>query len=1091
MRRVLTGTELTYLETLPHKKKVYLVVDIPTAVFTARVNSAAIAYPNMTIPYDGGVGDHTAALAGMTLILGSSAGARDLGKVRVKTAPDGAVAGDIVVAENSDVEWADNMYITVLDVFEAWSVFPRIKQTAGDNFYWYKDWDIQCWHYLGGEDKNNVWLPPTSIMGPDAVAFLDGATVTLDYIGEDSFTLCSNGIKHNFVAYGDVSVSAICAWAFQAGTPNTAVSLGTRAVPIEVSYATAGRYIHSLQVANDLPLGHEKTHTGYRTTHILNRPGTASGVNEPYDEVEIREETADFNAGGSTATVRVWGDADINEFPDGSKIILFSENWYGGTLVSGIGGYPGRENIDMVGWIMNETIRADFDPIKGKSYVEFRVQTIDGVMKEIEAFPQCVVDRSSQASGWPAATSFYEMFKLQINRAALYQAYWHSTTMNIVDFNILIDNSRMAIQNFPSGSLYRQLDDYCAGAFLGRLLSDRQSCLWLEKNIQLCPDGWRTQPTVIALDTTKHIHGELNLKREHRKKVRFVELSGVGWTGTAATPFIAKAPGTAPNQEGVDKTISGLVLESQAEANQIAGYALANENNPWPRVPLKFQGNHGYLDIAPQNWVTLSLGVQATKRGVVWTDKKLVPRSVTRRYKPETLSMEVEATFEAEATGDAGVTGDYTPVAEIPVVPPPSPVLPVGWNGIAYVGTDDGLYRIVTKSTEWELATSREAPFSLTDELCVNNIELDATKLGLGNLPLIIATDQGLFHGDTSGTEIVWTRYDIDDPPNTWGTSPAPTEKDLEYTHIRIDEHDGFGNTFWFIGWIGTLGSSASRQAWLGCTKSGGIVWHWYPLRDATYDAQPPQPESLDIDKEDGSRIFVTGHYYLAPPTPEGCGLFIFNASDGSLSKALIQNRELLYGTSLQVFCPYLPEGTGADGDYFILYGHSVKWDDGVDNHYDLIFTTDLGVTFTELADYSGLDLTGEAWFSFVDVVPGNEAEFCSLFSPDYDSGGPPHHYFIESDEVPWYSGVPAMEPLEIPEYRKSRSAYSTGFRHKRNADQIIMHGGERTEFFCYSPSYSRVMLSLNKGISWYNITRNLRDDVETRCCVLDWGSIP
>lgn len=1091
MRRVLTATELTYLETLPHKKKLYLVVDKPTSIFTARVNSGSISYPNMTIPYDDGAGDHSAVIAGMTLILGSTAGARDLGKVRVKTVPTGAVTGEVVVAENSDVEWADDMYITVLDVFEPWSVFPRIEQTAGDNFYWYKDWDIQCWHYLSGVDKNNVWLPPTAIMGPDAVAFLDNASVDLKFVGEYSYTLCSNGIEYwPSIPYGDVNVDAVCVWAFQGGTPDTKTTLGTEAAPHEISYDTAGRYIHSLKVANDKPAGHEKTHTGYRTTHILNRPGTAEGVNEPYSEVEIVSQTSDFVSGGTVATIRVWGDADIAEFPDGVKVILFSENWYGDTLIDGIGGYPSRENIDMVGWLIEETIKTNFDPAKGENYVEFKIQTIDGIMKELEAFPQSIEDCSSQADGYPAATYFYEMFKLQVNRAALYQVYWHSTIMNIVDLNILMDNSRIAGQTFPAGSLYRQLNDYGAQAFLGRLLSDRQSCLFLEKNIQLCPDGWRAQPIIMALDKTEHIHKNIELKRRHQKRVRYLELSGVGWTGTAGIPYIAEAPGECPSQQGIDKTIKGLVLESREEANQIAGYALASENNPWPEVPLKFQGNHGYLDIAPQSWVTMSLDEQDTKRGVEWTDKKLVPRRVIRRYKPETLSMEIEATFEAEATGDAGVTGDYEPVAPIPPIPPIPPVTPHGWNGIAYVGTVDGVYRLVTKATEWELTTKRESPFSLTDELCVNTIEFDSTKAPFGTLPLIIATNQGLFRGEPDATEIVWTRYDIDDPPNTWSQSPAPTEADLEYTHIRMDETDPTGNIFWFIGWIGTRSSSILQQTWLGCTKNGGVSWEWYPMIDAAYHAQAPWPEGLDIDKENGSRIFTTGHYQFEPPTAPGCALLIFNANDGSLLKSLIQTRDLLFGSNLRVYCPYLPEGTDADGDYFILHGHAVIWNDGVSNYHDLIFSTDLGTSFAELMDYSNLNLTASARFSFVDVVPGNEHEFCSIYSPGPLFGGYPYHYFISSSKGRWYNVLTALSPREIPEYR-IHDVYSAGFRHKRNADQIIIHGGERTGIYWNSPSYSRVMLSLNKGESWYDITGNLRDDIEVRCSVLDWGTAP
>ncbi len=128
-----------------------------------------------------------------------------------------------------------------------------------------------------------------------------------------------------------------------------------------------------------------------------------------------------------------------------------------------------------------------------------KVQTIDGLMKSLEGYTTTVEDGrgtdGSEVTGW------HKMYRLQLDRAAYYLIKWHSTLFDMTDVMLIADNSAMPAQDFSAASLYRQLDDYTASSILARVLSDRQSCLFIDREIQVRPGEARTAtPIIAALD---------------------------------------------------------------------------------------------------------------------------------------------------------------------------------------------------------------------------------------------------------------------------------------------------------------------------------------------------------------------------------------------------------------------------------------------------------------------------------------------------------------------------------------------------------------------------------------------------------------
>jgi hypothetical protein len=104
-------------------KTYHLAVSEPNTIFTARINQT---FPNGTngikvLTYDGGTGTYSDVKIGMSCWIGSSAGARDIGTVRVRddltatTAPIGSTAG---------IALANNLYLTFVDDFGLWAKEP-------------------------------------------------------------------------------------------------------------------------------------------------------------------------------------------------------------------------------------------------------------------------------------------------------------------------------------------------------------------------------------------------------------------------------------------------------------------------------------------------------------------------------------------------------------------------------------------------------------------------------------------------------------------------------------------------------------------------------------------------------------------------------------------------------------------------------------------------------------------------------------------------------------------------------------------------------------------------------------------------------
>ena len=785
MQTALTGAELTLLGEQNHRAKAYLGVLAPTAAFKALVNDSDIAQGEMTITYDnvstGAFGD---IVAGHTLLVGTAEGLYDLGRVRVKAAD----ATTIDVATNSDVVWEDDAHLTVVDNFEYWVMFSRLV-LAGDTVTYY-------WDYDEGFQAGN--LPPMPIMGPPAPVFIaDGGVVK--FFGDQSYPVTG------------ISIDAY-SWVFDGGAPGTKNTAGTESVPHEITYSTPGIYWASLEIDDD----DGQVATGRRPVMVYDR----TGADAPYTDFEVTSLRGDTADGGWEMTIKVYGDATPSDFPAQAMVVLFTDEWYGDTAQH-IGGYPYREHVRFVGQIEEDTTIVQFDPKSGERYITFKARTWQGVMKSREDFPQTLED-NSPAYYWP------ELTDLTAKKAAYHLMRFQSTILNITDVYLPDTDLALKSQDFPLGSVYRQIRDYLSSALFAQALCDKQGSLYLDFDPNYLVEADRAG-VVEVLDATDYLREKLQVPHSQVGSTRHVELQGMYYDAASrnATPIIAQAPGNAPRQEGSAKTIKGLILGPQADANELAGVALAEENNSFTDLPFLFAGNHWYHDIAQPAYFLHTLLLSQNDRGLEWTDEHFIPRTVDVKLDNETGVVTVDVTADRENDPCLGITGIYPtePPEEPPPNPPgpPQPPLPPEPEElpghIVTFGMECGCNWSTDEGASWE-ARNNGLPDPLHVDMYDGMIKRGwQTIQGTADPESCILVACGLGFVDISydaGKTWIDITPGMVDVPDGMGGTCTPTGVICMMLECPNDASD----TFYVL-----MTTVASGDGWLGRTQDMGLTW--------------------------------------------------------------------------------------------------------------------------------------------------------------------------------------------------------------------------------------------------------------------------
>ena len=157
---VATAGEQTKLRSNSQWSKGYVSgLEMPDIVLQARINQTFTSLDRVgQITFDTvTAGSYLDVLPEMTVWIGTSAGACDVGIARVRKAGSSTV---LFIGETSELALADNQYITVLDEFLPWPIHMHVDGSV------YADYDV-------GYGDQNEDFEPVPVMGADVVAVLD------------------------------------------------------------------------------------------------------------------------------------------------------------------------------------------------------------------------------------------------------------------------------------------------------------------------------------------------------------------------------------------------------------------------------------------------------------------------------------------------------------------------------------------------------------------------------------------------------------------------------------------------------------------------------------------------------------------------------------------------------------------------------------------------------------------------------------------------------------------------------------------------------------------------------------------------------
>lgn len=621
MARAATSPELALYRSPGKATRLRAAIFQPTTIYTARINQAFPSWDGLLeITYDGGSGTLANVLADMTLLIGTSSGAHDIGIVRIRSVD----STKFYIGETSDVKFADNQYLTVVDDFGLWARHVRISggvvyMDGGTTF-----------------SDQHTNFDPVPIMGGNRVLKLTGSTVSTSFNAGSSYAL-------------DSSISGY-AWS----APGSSSSSGMTTSTPTITWNSVGwkKVYLTLTAANG------KTFFGVRYVYIWNDAN-------PPSRAQIGDCREDAEEGGWSFDITLLDDCDVDTVRDHALVILFGEDYYGSTQ-SNIGPVVGCENIYGNGWIARETI--NWNPEQGS--VRFTVHSAHYWFAQIPAYPDGVEIVARPAAAWT------EMRNLTVRKGLFHFLRWRITATRIMDVFLPSDTKYTKEVSSLAQNLWEQLREMAFLQIFARAGVNAQGQLFIDIHPQLVPAASRTWPTVMTITKADWV-GEIDFERVTRNDVSQVNLSGVAVNENGrGTPYFSLSTGHTHSHYGKPEIQENLLVGSQADSNQKAGLYYGWRNNPYPDLPIVFDAAIRLIDCFPNQQCDITIDASDTPRGVEYSGG-LIPKSIVLVQDPDTGYVHSEVNFEAETFEAHSVNGDVPGSGEVSIPPvPPLPPLP-------------------------------------------------------------------------------------------------------------------------------------------------------------------------------------------------------------------------------------------------------------------------------------------------------------------------------------------------------------------------------------------------------------------------------
>jgi PKD repeat protein len=799
----LDANELALLRTHPQRTDIYLALPEYTTEYAGEVETAPVAGNDGVFEFDVhnlSAGLLTNCVSGMTVWIGSAPGLYDIGVARLRDSTahgpswdHGDGTGTLYIGTTSEIPFATPppiQYVTVLNEFGLWPRHPYVDPVAGTV---YMDRDIP-------HTNQHIYFDPVPVFGPHVVIELVGGTAVVAFDASLSYSCAEPASVLSYVWW--------CAGAV-VSSPATATT--------NITFSTAGTYRVRLMLTATYG-AITKTTTAYRyvIVHDVENPLIKAPVLESCE--------GDYDTGGWSYRVTLHSEATRTNIRDRQLCILVAKDWYGDTQQS-IGPIAGRENIVCVGWIDGESITRSNDT----GDVSFDVQGPHFWLEKMPGYPTGVDDKTSAPTAWT------EIEKLTIRKGVWHFLHWRTTTTTIMDIPMLCPTweiatpRRLATTYTPAGSLSEQLRAI-ADRIFARAICDRYGRIYCDVDPQITslanrvyPDVYSQSPDMADTDWRDNI----TIERRTISETAIADVSGIFWSGAVAgsMALFALSPGHYYKHYGRSEKRDRLSLLDQAQATELAGLYSGWLNNEYPNVDIPFAANVRAFDIAPAMWLTMNIATGDTPRGIVWTNKRLIPRRISLERDEQSAIMLTDGTFEAETFALDGVTGD-APL--LPPDPPEPPGPPDPWTPPLPENKD-----LVVVMTKNQIKYATDFFTSLTPTW--TNI-VDANLALAGTFYQVVVRTSGeawlVTHGNgvsDKGTNGLWHCTNIIAPTPTWALIcsenwiAARSSSGAGWLPTVVIES---GGTVWAPVFGGFADPAYSTVGWFTGTIAG-MAWGW------------------------------------------------------------------------------------------------------------------------------------------------------------------------------------------------------------------------------------------------------------------------
>lgn len=593
----------------------------PEEIFQALVDQSSFAYPLTSVTFDtvstGAYGD---IADGMTVIFGSSAGADDLGRTRVRGAATSTV---LSIARSSEgivdgaVDLEDDVYITVLDDYRVWAKIPYIDDATDESFKDEIDWSDET-----------IEIPPLANAGPAVFATIDGGSIiTVDFDSVNSH------------AVADSAVISTILWDVDDGT----ITVGTSAsAAITATFPAGFRWV-KLTVTDD----NGKSHTS--KVPVFAR-GTVSDLTINMFQIQAHRITQS----GQKINLRITESIPETSYPDGTLVMIAD-------------GEPSsaadRSNLIFVGWHLDDP--ADIGAERTGTLQETTLQCVDvaGKLDTLPAFPVSL-EIANTPDKWE------QMTLPNMDKFLHYILQWHSTALDVADFIWSGTGTTYAfsILGTEGQSLYDTVDRKAQSLVPDfRLTCNTAGQMLVKPDPMFQETGDRTSTVQATL--TVDDYSDLRWTHQRHQKISRME-SGAALTN-AATPeatlgVLCMAPGFAPTQGENEYEHGEQLAQSQTTLNRCAGHRYARMNAPEAPFRVVFAvGDDQDIEPANMTWVKLTISAAvAAERGLTLSEERGLPIELNIRYSHQRTGLvkTVEMIWERETSGAAAVT--WIPLAD-------------------------------------------------------------------------------------------------------------------------------------------------------------------------------------------------------------------------------------------------------------------------------------------------------------------------------------------------------------------------------------------------------------------------------------------